>query len=189
MDSVTWTTWVQVMGSPMSTAQLWRRTQERLVALGQMGRAHVSGAPNPATTRALQKMAGFPQTGVWDDATDTDGVAALQTVMWQIATNQPPKPTPAPPWPLPKTHRIGPNPKGYATWHDGHSTDTMGRAALKKWQTQMLKRGWNLGPGSVDGQWGPYTAAAFDGLKTQWLIPENGLGPRVWEAAWATPIR
>lgn len=186
MGPVTWATWVQAMHHPGATSQLWSRTQERLVDLGQMGRAHVTGSPNPGTSRALQKLAKFAQTGVWDDASRTDGVAALQKVMPVIAF-PPPSPQPAPDWPLPVTHRIGYNPKNYATWHDGQGDDLIGKYAIKQWQAQMILRWWDLGPDGTDGLYGPDTDWVVTGFKAKKGITEDGLGPVTWAASWEAP--
>lgn len=63
-----------VVGNPRSTAMLWRRLNT-LLGLGLLNR---TPWPNKQTARVLQKAAGFPITGKWDDHTTTDGVAALQ---------------------------------------------------------------------------------------------------------------
>lgn len=186
MGPSTWATWMQAMHFPDSTNKLWSRTQERLSALGQLGRPHVTGSPNPGTTRALQRLAQFPQTGVWDDASATDGVAALQKTMPLVAF-PPPKPEPAPDWPLPLSHRIGYNPKKYPTWHDGTGTDRIGNLALKQWQERMMARWWTLGTAGADGYYGIDTDRVVHAFQDRKKITEVGFGPATWVAAWETP--
>ena len=70
----TWSRLVAAMGSPVGTGALWTRLN---TALG-LGEANRTPFPNRQTARVLQALAGFAVTGIWDDATNRDGVAALQ---------------------------------------------------------------------------------------------------------------
>ena len=70
-----------VLGNPRSTAMVWRRLNTTL----GLGRLNLTPWPNKQTARVLQKAAGFPITGKWDDGTTRDGVAALQ--VWLNSKN------------------------------------------------------------------------------------------------------
>lgn len=145
--------------------------------------ADVDGSFGPATeakVKAWQQAKGLPVTG-------RVGAATWQAML--RGTNETPSPAPvveAPAWPLPSTHRIGPNPRGYTTWHDGSGKDTAGRAALRTWQKRMADRGWKVG--SVDGLWGPTTADVVAKFQKEKGIAETGLGPVTWAAAWTAPV-
>ena len=147
--------------------------------------ADVDGSFGPATeakVKAWQQAKGLPVTGRVDAAT------------WQAmlrGTDAAPAPAPAPKapaWPLPSTHRIGPNPRGYTTWHDGTGKDTAGRAAIKTWQQRMIDRGWHLGKAGADGLWGSDTARVVAAFQKEKKITETGLGPVTWAAAWTAPV-
>ncbi|MEU4221983.1 N-acetylmuramoyl-L-alanine amidase [Actinoplanes sp. NPDC026623] len=68
---------------------------------------------------------------------------------------------------------------------------TNGRAVMhgediRRWQTQMRRRGWTIG---VDGDYGPKSrdvAVAFQ--REKHLDLDGKVGPRTWAAAWTKPV-
>lgn len=147
------------------------------------------GIVGPATRKALYTEIGHhgnPAIGwpyLWTDKFHP-ATAALE----QYANERRARAAIPQPWPFPSTHAIGANPNKRVTWHDGHGTDTAGRAAIREWQTQAALRGWRVTP---DGYWGPQTAgtvAAFQ--KIHGITTEPGrIGPVTWERIWSAPLK
>jgi peptidoglycan hydrolase-like protein with peptidoglycan-binding domain len=120
-------------------------------------------------------------------------INARANAMWG-SHDGPPPPAPhvppapassAPAFPLPQGHAFGPR-SGPAWQHSGYASLT-DREGLLRWQSQMRKRGWNIG---VDGYYGGQTkaiAGAFQRQKN--LQPVDDLiGIGTWRAAWLAPI-
>jgi peptidoglycan hydrolase-like protein with peptidoglycan-binding domain len=62
------------------------------------------------------------------------------------------------------------------------------REDVRRWQAQMVSRGWNL---VVDGQYGPQSAAvctAFERHKGLHVETPGIVGPQVWRAAFESPL-
>lgn len=88
----------------------------------------------------------------------------------------------APKFPLPRGHYFGPK-SGPDSSVSGYYGD---RAALKKWQAQMRKRGWTL---DADGYFGPRTAAvALAFQKEKRLAQDSFVGAETWAAAWTEDV-
>lgn len=178
--------------------------------------ADPDGDWGPQTVGCMQRWLGVPVTREWDARTRAALYARIgytgtrdwvlypgpreQTRLLELTLNReadelaekgaPPKLSAvvAPPWPLPETHRLGGNPHGRVTWHDGFGSDGEGRAALRTWQARMVERGWDLGDAGVDGLWGSATEQAATAFKREKRISEAGVGPETWRAAWASPV-
>ena len=61
-----------------------------------------------------------------------------------------------------------------------------GAHGLKKWQAQMVKRGYSL---TVDGRYGPATENAAKNLqRLAGLAQDGAIGPDTWYAAWLLPV-
>ncbi len=91
----------------------------------------------------------------------------------------------APPFPLPQGAYFGPK-EGPATSVSGYFSH---RDDLKRWQTQMIKRGWNLGKAGADGLYGSDTAKVAHDFQTEKHLHVDALiGPDTWAAAWNLPI-
>lgn len=94
----------------------------------------------------------------------------------------------APPWPLPSTHRIGPNPHRRTTWHDGLGGDRAGHAAIEALQRRLSERGWAIG---IDGRFGGESARVVSAFQREKGITADAagtVGPTTWAAAWAAPV-
>lgn len=143
--------------------------------LGWQTYAWASGQWDPRAvirqTRNDQKIGGV--------AVDLDEATVAQYGQWAPATTTP-KPTgTAPKWPGRQLHLATPHMTG---------------ADVKAFQAQLIKRGWNLGPGRADGNFGPITSAktlAFqkDSTAHGWPLAEDSVcGPLTWAAAFERPI-
>lgn len=96
----------------------------------------------------------------------------------------------APAWPL--------KPGYYFGYKSGDKYSISGyyshRADLKRWQEQMIRRGWKRVPGTgqpfvADGLFGDDTAAvALEFSREKGLMPSRRVGRTVWSAAWTSPI-
>ena len=125
-----------------------------------------------------------PELTAWVKAGAKAGVAAVEQ-----ATK--PKPTPAkkptakptaPAFPLPRGHYFGPK-SGPAASVSGYYSH---RADLKRWQSQMRKRGWSL---TADGLYGPATAKVARAFQKEKGLPADSLiGAATWRAAWSEPV-
>ena len=78
---------VEAMGNPTSTNQLWTRVNTAL----NLGQPNRTPYPNRQTARALQALAGFPQSGVWRDGSGKDGATALGVWLESRRGSQAPK--------------------------------------------------------------------------------------------------
>ncbi|QXJ19634.1 CHAP domain-containing protein [Actinomadura graeca] len=59
-------------------------------------------------------------------------------------------------------------------------------AAVKTWQAQMKRRGWNL---AADGVFGPRSHAACLAFQREKGLAADGIvGPQTWNATWTAPI-
>lgn len=92
--------------------------------------------------------------------------------------------TAAPRWPLPAGYYFGPKtgPTQSVSGFYSHRED------LRKWQNQMIRRGWKFGSSGADGLYGNDTArvvAAFRAEKH--LGTGNRIDSKVWAAAWTAP--
>lgn len=103
-----------------------------------------------------------------------------------------PKPTPhpavssnIPDFPLPVGYYFGAKtgPKESVSGYFSHRED------LRKWQKQMIARGWNFGPAGADGYWGPSTEKVVLAFRREKYLP---VVPKidfvVWQAAWTKPV-
>lgn len=110
----------------------------------------------------------------------------------------PPQPTPtpppagkAPPFPYPAGHYLGPA-SSDPLCHSGHYGG-VDSTNVRTWQTQMIKRGWNLGPTGADGDYGVNNQSYCFKTCTQFQ-QEKGLGvdglvgPQTWSASWTSPV-
>lgn len=90
--------------------------------------------------------------------------------------------TAGPPFPLPRGSYFGPRsgPPSSVSGYYSH------RAALRQWQTQMKRRGWQIAP---DGLYGGQTRAIARKFQAEKGLAVDGLiGPATWLAAWRAPI-
>lgn len=94
---------------------------------------------------------------------------------WVRAYAPRPRPPAHPPWPR-IYFRLTPKPY-------------MRDDRLKAWQSQLIRRGYNLGPTGADGVFGPLSARALADLQhatfndhREW---DDVLGTKSWEAAWS----
>lgn len=98
----------------------------------------------------------------------------------------PPPPPAHPVFPLPAGHWFGP-PSPDARNHSGYYSDTDANH-LKKWQTRMKQRGWNI---EVTGRFDQKTQAvaqAFNREKGIHSVPTGTVGATSWNKAWTAPI-
>lgn len=89
-----------------------------------------------------------------------------------------------PPFPLKRGYYFGPkNPvwnRRSVSGYYSHRTD------LKRWQTQMRARGWQI---KADGLYGAETRAVTLAFQKQKGLKADGLiGPDTWHAAWTLPV-
>lgn len=123
-------------------------------------------------------------------------VALLET----LEKNQP-APTPPPParpvvdpvrpaitppsFPLPSGWYFGAKngPKESVSGYYSH------RESLRRWQRQMIARGWSFGSSGADGLWGKETERVVRAFQTEKGLGTDGkLGPKTWRAAWIAPV-
>lgn len=98
------------------------------------------------------------------------------------SSTKPSSSTSAPKFPLPKGSYFGPKsgPASSVSGYYGH------RADLKRWQTQMKKRGWAL---DADGLYNPTTAKVAKQFQKEKKLSVDGLiGADTWAAAWKAPV-
>ena len=89
---------------------------------------------------------------------------------------------PAPKFPLEKGYYFGPKsgPKESVSGYYSH------RADLKKWQTQMAKRGWDI---TADGYYGDETRDVAKAFKIEKGLGTSGrIGSNAWRFAWTAPL-
>lgn len=94
----------------------------------------------------------------------------------------PAKPASAPAFPLPAGWYFGPRsgPTRSVSGYHGHRDD------LRRWQSQMARRGWTIG---VDGLYGPNTEQnAREFQREKGLTVDGLIGPATWRAAWTSPV-
>lgn len=109
---------------------------------------------------------------------DLDEAVAAEFGQWAPATAATTAST-APPWPGRQLHLTSP-----------HMTGT----DVREFQARLIARGWNLGPGGADSNFGPITEAktkAFqlDSTAHGWpLAPDGICGEHTWAAAFERPI-
>jgi hypothetical protein len=106
-----------------------------------------------------------------------------------------PAPTPHYSFPLPSGYYFGPKggPKESVSGYYGRSfkgeTD---RTWLKRWGSQLGKRGWNLKrylPSGNDGFFGPEYRSLVEAFqRDQGLVVDGKLGPKTWKAAFENPV-
>lgn len=106
----------------------------------------------------------------------------------EINTGSAPAPTPepspgAPPFPLPASDWYGvPNPSPHN--HSGYYWPT-DRPGIKQLQTELIAKGYNLGPTGADGYFGPFTQHAVLDLQRKHGLNATGLvGMKTWPVAW-----
>lgn len=153
------------------------------------------GVWGPQTRRALYARIGYQGSDDWTlYPGPSEQTRALEHVFNSEADVLAEKPTylveavKAPTWPLPQSHRLGPNPTRRVTWHDGTDGDVKGATAIKQWQVRMSVRGWDLGSAGADGIAGPTFMRVAAGFAKQTGIAESGVGPLLWAAAWERPV-
>lgn len=184
MDAATVVALQKIWGAPPT-----RRFDKATIAAMQrwLGVAD-DGIVGPVTLRALYDRIGYEGTGGWSYLW-TDRPTPQTRLLERHMNEEADRFSAAPDWPLPSTHRIGPNPNKRSTWHDGTGNDTAGRAAIRRWQSRMAERGWSI---TADGYWGPQSAAVASAFQTEKRIRDgdhgNRVGPATWEVAWSAPI-
>lgn len=106
-----------------------------------------------------------------------------------------PAPTPHYAWPLGEGRYFGPKggPNASVSGYYGRSfKGVKDRDWLKRWGSQMGKRGWNLKsnlPSGNDGFFGPEYAKFVKKFQAdQGLVVDGRLGPRTWKAAFENPV-
>lgn len=111
------------------------------------------------------------------DANAYKGTAAqLAALLGATAATAPPHSVPGgttPPWPGRQLRLTIPRMTG---------------SDVRTWQTQMIKRGWNLGPDGADGVWGPDTDRVRDLFQQEKHLGPGPCGPITWKAAFTLPI-
>lgn len=179
----------------------WGSTGWRTVKKGELLRLYTKGAPvKDWQTRALGYR-GSKADGYFgkDTERDTkrfqrehglkaDGIVgpATRAKLGKTPTKKPTKKpaSKAPRFPLPGGYYFGPKdgPRRSVSGYYSH------RADLKKWQTQMRKRGWH-GIGTPDGLYGPKTRKVARQFQAQKGLRSTGLiGPLTWSKAWTEKI-
>ena len=65
-------------------------------------------------------------------------------------------------------------------------------ADVKVWQERMKQRGWDLGPGGVDGVYGPTSEKVCRSFQSEKGLgargPDGKVGPETWAAAWTASL-
>ena len=120
--------------------------------------------------RDYQYMLGVEPDGYWGPQTDAAYVRYLAEKKL------------APKFPLPSGYYFGPRkgPKQSVSGFYSHRED------LRRYQTQMKKRGWNI---TADGLYGTNTAYVTRQFQAEKNLKVDGLiGPATWRAAWEAPI-
>lgn len=131
---------------------------------------------------------GYDSTRQWNIDGIGGGTASRPTAGKQPAPAPAVPTVKAPPYPLPDGHYCYYNPKGYATWHDGHLSkgDARGNAAILEWQRRMKARGWTI---DADGYYGDGTnKTAGDFQADKKLATDGIIGPITWKAAFEAPV-
>ncbi|MFC9084892.1 peptidoglycan-binding domain-containing protein [Nocardiopsis dassonvillei] len=113
--------------------------------------------------------------GLWGPATEAAYRAAGGDAPAQVETK-------VPTFPLPRGSYFGPK--------DGPAESVSGyfshRSDLRRWQKQMLVRGWSI---DADGLYGPQTARVARLFQQEkGLGVDSLIGPATWAAAWTAPI-
>lgn len=173
-------------------ASWWRAVQ----AWAGLTGAAVDGVPGPVTWDAVRRKVGSGAGKVPGIVRALQGwcnrqwspvvVPSVPGVSRPVSVPKRPAGPVAPPWPLPSTHLIGPNPHRRVTWHDGHGDDARGRDAIRTWQQQMKTRGWSI---KVDGLWGNESTRVLRAFQAEKRLGVDGiLGPNSWRAAWTEGI-
>lgn len=99
----------------------------------------------------------------------------------KISTPQPPKPVPviAPAFPLGGNDYYG------LHHHDGFGGG-VDNLNIRKWQTQMSRRGWSL---TIDGKFGPQCDRVCRQFQDEKHLAVDGkVGPQTWRTTWVAPI-
>ncbi|GAA1456988.1 hypothetical protein GCM10009603_05070 [Nocardiopsis exhalans] len=165
-------------GGGMTSVRSVRSQQTAVNSLGHNPKLDVDGLWGPLTeggVRWLQRKVGVTADGLWGPATEKAYRAA--------GGNAPSTPTvKVPPFPLPRGSYFGPKegPNQSVSGFYSHRSD------LRRWQKQMLVRGWSI---DADGLYGPQTARVARQFQAEkGLSVDSLIGPATWVAAWTAPI-
>lgn len=98
--------------------------------------------------------------------------------------SQPPSTGTAPAFPYPQDHYLG-KPSSDDHCHSGYYGDP-DNANVRKWQTQMVHRGWSI---ATDGYYGDQSTTVCRQFQAEKGLSVDGLcGPQTWEKSWTAPI-
>jgi peptidoglycan hydrolase-like protein with peptidoglycan-binding domain len=90
----------------------------------------------------------------------------------------------APAFPYPSTHYLG-QPSPPPECHSGYYGEP-DHSNVRKWQTQMATRGWNI---TTDGYYGNQSETVCRQFQAEKGLVSDGLcGPQTWEKSWSAPI-
>lgn len=113
-----------------------------------------------------------------------DGIVGPKTWAKINGSKPAPKPSAAPKFPLKSGHYFGPK-SGPARSVSGFYSH---REDLRRWQRQMLSRGWK-GIGAADGLYETKTATVAKQFQREKKLAVDGLiGKATWDAAWSAPV-
>ncbi|MGW5877793.1 peptidoglycan recognition protein family protein [Nocardiopsis terrae] len=165
-------------GSGMTSVRPIRSQQTAVNSLGHNPKLDVDGLWGPKTeagVKWLQGKVGVTADGLWGSATEAAYQAAGGDAPTQVEVK-------VPPFPLPRGAYFGPK--------DGPAESVSGyfshRSDLRRWQKQMLVRGWSI---DADGLYGPQTARVAKQFQREKSLGVDSLiGPATWTAAWTAPI-
>jgi peptidoglycan hydrolase-like protein with peptidoglycan-binding domain len=102
------------------------------------------------------------------------------------APPQPKPPATAPAFPYPSTDYLGTT-RSDPHCHSGYYA--VDQPNVKKWQQQMIARGWYLGSMGADGIYGNNSQTVCISFQTEKGLTVDGLvGPQTWKATWEAPV-
>lgn len=97
---------------------------------------------------------------------------------------QPPSTGTAPAFPYPQDHYLG-KPSSDSHCHSGYYGNP-DNANVRKWQTQMVHRGWSI---ATDGYYGDQSTTVCRQFQAEKGLVSDGLcGPQTWAKSWTAPI-
>ncbi|WP_236572280.1 N-acetylmuramoyl-L-alanine amidase [Nocardiopsis sp. FR4] len=165
-------------GGGMTSVRSIRSQQTAVNGLGHNPKLDIDGLWGPKTeagVKWLQGKVGVTADGLWGPATEAAYRAAGGDAPIQVKTK-------IPPFPLPRGWYFGPR-SGPAASVSGYYSH---RSDLRRWQKQMLVRGWSI---DADGLYGPQTARIAEQFQREKRLGVDALiGPATWAAAWTAPI-
>lgn len=151
---------------------------------GYYGPAMVSAVTRYQRSRDLSMVDGMAGKQTFD-AIKSGAKKVQDDLAGQKQAPSKPSGSTAPKFPFPRGHWMGvesSNPKNHSGYH------AKDRPGIKRWQSQMLKRGW-AGIGKADGRFGPKSQRVARQFQAEKNLAVDGLvGESTWSASWSAPV-